>query len=1179
MRYSLPPILSIFCVLVLSALLSATELFAAPQLQQAMESVLKQTNIATLLQFSRQKADEYQTNKTKALQLAKTRGWFIRRDHDRGLMELQGVSKNGLPLYYMTSNSVAAQSTSADKVWPGAAANLHLDGTGMTAGEWDGGDVRVSHQEFNNTGSRRVIDKDGTSATHYHSTHVAGTIIAGGVQANARGMAYNATLHAYDWNNDESEMAEAAANGLLISNHSYGYSAGWTWNGYSYDWMGDTSISSEEDFQFGFYSDMTRDLDLVAVNAPYYLIVKAAGNDRGEGDGEWNHPKDGGDDGYDCIAYKAVAKNVLTVGAVRDIPGGYTQPSDVVMTSFSGWGPVDDGRIKPDLCGNGYELYSTYDKDDADYDSISGTSMASPNVTGSLLLLQEHYSTLHGSFMTAATLKALAIHTADEAGPNDGPDYMFGWGMLNTETAARTISDKDVNSLILEETYIPANPYSLTVSATGTEPLMVTVVWTDPAGTPVPDQLDPRTPMLVNDLDLRLQDGSNTWYPYILNVQNPSAAAATGNNDVDNVEKIVIPDPAAGNYTINITHEGTISGGSQNFSLIVTGIQNGDFVQVSTSDVSGVTAHSAVLSGSFTAEGTPPVTESGVVWGTLVNPTVTDNKYSTTGAASFSTTVTGLSASTHYYFRAYAINSDGITYGSNKSFTTPCGTLSAFPWSENFDDSAWPLECWSDFQLADAAGWQRSTSESRSGSGSLFHDDDNVSNSANDWIIPPAFDFSQQTDITLTFWQRENYASWIEYHSVRVSTDSDGNPDNGTWTEIYTGAGAEGSWQEVVLDLTAYAGEANVHIAFQYIGDYADEWWIDDVSITATTVIPNYDVNISLSGAGRVTAEGIDCPGDCTESYQSGTAVTLTATADTGFRFDQWQGDTDCLDGEVTVTAPVSCTAVFIRQYPLDVSVNGYGTVTAAGIHCPGDCSEMFDSGTVISLTATPANGSHFVEWSGDCSGSDCSVTMDQAHTISALFAEDPVITRTLAVTVNGSGTVTSQPPGIACTDSGNSCTADFVDGDTIRLTAAADAGSQAPFISWSGACSGSDTTCDLLMDQAKEVTATFNDASFALLVNVTGRGSGTISSSPPGISCGNDCSEQYASGTVVTLTAAPAENSFFTGWQGNCSEPAGTPPSTVCTVTMQQAETVSGEFDRSFNWLLFYQIFTAGGK
>ncbi len=569
--------------LVILSWVSTTSLLA--QSKSEKQDIIAQTNVTYLRAQSDMLRQTAEKEKKLAVKKAKQNNWIISKEIERkGYMELQRLNADGRPMYYMTNNANAAATVSTNEVWAGGSAGLDLDGTGMIAGEWDGGDVLTTHQEFNNTGTSRIVDKDGTSSTHYHSTHVAGTIVAAGVQANAKGMAYNATLHAYDWNSDNAEMATAASDGLLLSNHSYGYVAGWAWNGVWWEWYGDPSVSTEEDYRFGFYGWACAEWDNLARNAPYYLIVKAAGNDRGDGAGEPGHPQDGGADGYDCIGYRGNAKNILTVGAVRDVPGGYANPADVEITSFSSWGPADDGRIKPDICGNGYRLYSTDDEHDAAYYYLSGTSMASPNVTGSLLLLQEHYQETTGNYMRAATLKALAIHTADECGPNDGPDYMFGWGLLNTRKAADVITNREVSTIISEETLADGESFTLEVNASGTEPLVATIVWADPAGTPAPAQLDPTDIMLVNDLDMRISDGSSTYYPYMLDGQNPANAATTGDNDVDNVEKIVIDNPGAGPYTITIEHEGVITGDEQAFSLIVSGLGAANNVEVAYSD-------------------------------------------------------------------------------------------------------------------------------------------------------------------------------------------------------------------------------------------------------------------------------------------------------------------------------------------------------------------------------------------------------------------------------------------------------------------------------------------------------------------------------------------------------------------------------------------------------------------
>jgi hypothetical protein len=539
-----------------------------------------------LLEMAQTFEQNFNREHQKALAEAQRRGWPIRREFPDGtLLELQYLLPNGMPVYYQTTNLNAARTVSTDNVWPGGSGGLNLSGNGMTVGEWDGGAVRGTHQEL--TG--RVNQVDGVLTISNHSTHVAGTLIASGVVSNARGMAYQANLDAYDWNNDGAEMATAAAGGLLLSNHSYGFTRGWDFNSFGdgrWVWWGDPSVNLTEDYLFGFYDQSSQNWDDIAYNAPDYLIVKSAGNDRNDfgpaaGTQYWvwngstwvlSTTTRNPDGNYDCISHYGVAKNVLTVGAVDDIPGGYTSPSDVIMSTFSSWGPTDDGRIKPDIVANGVSLFSCVGSSNNAYSgTYSGTSMASPNATGSLLLLQQHYQNTHGGdSLRASTLKGLVIHTADEAGPALGPDYMFGWGLLNTETAAEVISNNGTDDHIIEENLYGYTNFEVQVNALGTEPLIVTICWTDPPGTPPAPALDPTTPMLRNDLDLRVMNGI-TYYPWVLNPANPAAAATTGDNNVDNVEKVYIASPSPGVYTVRVSHKSYISGDPQDFALIISG--------------------------------------------------------------------------------------------------------------------------------------------------------------------------------------------------------------------------------------------------------------------------------------------------------------------------------------------------------------------------------------------------------------------------------------------------------------------------------------------------------------------------------------------------------------------------------------------------------------------------------
>jgi hypothetical protein len=553
------------------------------------------TNASVLQQSAKLQADKERTTFSKLLTLSKERNWPMLKHGKNGqIMQLVGVDHLGLPLYLSTQNNIISAATiGTSSLWAGGSTGLNLSGSsdnmkGKMA-VWDGSGVRLTHVEL--TG--RVVQKDVPASIDDHPTHVAGTMIATGVNPVVKGMAFgDQQLIAYDFINDMSEMMTEAPN-LLLSNHSYAYNAGWVYNDTDKRWEFWGAPNATEDYKFGYYDDNTQLWDSIAYNAPYYLIVKAAGNSRIEngpavGATYWRMDQNGtfynagarpagisNNDGYDIISTTGVAKNILTIGAVNPITSGYGKPADVVMTTFSSWGPTDDGRIKPDVVADGLNVTSCFASSNTAYGTLSGTSMASPAATGSLFLLQELYSKGHsGAFLRAATLKAIVIHTADESGPSAGPDYQFGWGLIDMVKAAAVITSNNTDQQIYERVLQNGQSDTIKVVASGKGKLMATIAWTDPKATvDHTNTLNNRTKKLVNDLDLRIKNGNTAYLPWILDVANPANAATKGDNITDNVERVEVDNSTPGDTSlVIITHKGTLSRGSQAYSLIISGV-------------------------------------------------------------------------------------------------------------------------------------------------------------------------------------------------------------------------------------------------------------------------------------------------------------------------------------------------------------------------------------------------------------------------------------------------------------------------------------------------------------------------------------------------------------------------------------------------------------------------------
>jgi len=482
-----------------------------------------------------------------------------------------------------------AESVGANQLWTGGSTGLDVDGSTIYVGQWEAGsNTKIDASHLDLSGRVSGGQSGGNSS---HATDVA-LVLAGSGNTTTKGVAHQANLISYDIDSRFTEMtaiAYPAANGILVSNHSYSGTAGW-YSGGTPTWYGVKEISTTEDHKFGRYGSTgeglyDEDYDETASGKEYLTVVKAAGNEKEElgsapysrwayNGGAWNiesginlpvPEKDGGTDYYDCIPSGAMGKNVLTIGACQNLNSPYVSPSpsDIILQTSSGWGPSDDGRIKPDLVAPG-----------------SLTSFSTPVVSGVVALLQEAYFNKHSVYMTSATARGLLCHTAFEAGVTIGPDYQHGWGMVNAEKAGLTIKNSSNTDLIKELTLTngATNYFYLYASADGTE-AKLSISWTDVEGTPTtlvyaPSDLNKNTAMLINDLDLRLTKvcDSTIYSPYLLDATNPSAAATKGDNIVDNLE-IVEETLDKGWYVVEVSHKGTLDGSNpQSYTLISTGL-------------------------------------------------------------------------------------------------------------------------------------------------------------------------------------------------------------------------------------------------------------------------------------------------------------------------------------------------------------------------------------------------------------------------------------------------------------------------------------------------------------------------------------------------------------------------------------------------------------------------------
>ncbi len=242
------------------------------------------------------------------------------------------------------------------------------------------------------------------------------------------------------------------------------------------------------------------------------------------------------------------------------------------------------------------------------------------------------------------------------------------------------------------------------------------------------------------------------------------------------------------------------------------------------------------------------------------------------------------------------------------------------------------------------------------------------------------------------------------------------------------------------------------------------------------------------------------------------------------------------------------------------VQETGSITATSLSFNLSGLGLAVNPAAVALLVSADPSFGSATVHSAGRSINGD-TITFSQVDLASGAYFSlllDGQAALDVTIDQPGSGTVSSTSGGIDC---GSDCTELYPYGSVITLTATA--APTATFAGWSGACSGT-ADCSITIDESNSVTATFTLVNYSLSVAKTGNGAGTVSSVPGGIDCGSDCTEEYSSGSVITLTATATSGSSFAGWGGACSGVAGP----ICMVTVTEAQSVSAEFTRQMLYL-----------
>ncbi|MFK7758891.1 MAG: S8 family serine peptidase [Phycisphaerales bacterium] len=678
------------------------------------------------------------------------------------------------------------------------AAPYGLDGTGVTVFVYDGGSVRDSHDDF----SGRVTVIDSTSFS-FHATHVAGTIGGDGSTINAnRGMAPGVNILSAgfevpgglgagflytDPGDLEADYSEALSLGASISNNSIGSNV--AQNGYDCNWHGDYGITS------GVIDNVIR-----GSLGDQISVFWAAGNERGNGRCGTS---------YGTTAPPGNNKNSISIGALNS--------NDDSMTSFSSWGPSDDGRLRPVVsapgCQSGSDggVTSTGDGTDTQYITLCGTSMASPTAAGVGALILQDFRVQFPELGEPSNqlMKMLLVQGAEDI-LNSGPDYQSGYGSIRAQD---TIEFMRAGRFVEESVDQGASrSYTIEVDPGQTE-FKVTVVWDDPAGAPNVN------PALVNDLDLVVVDPSGTrHYPWTLNPESPSAGAVRTQEDhLNNIEQVFVENPQAGLWQVQVVGF-EINDGPQSFALgsaqdIGDGLLSLSMGQAALESVLPGTEVDVVVG---LQEGADTLVEGSVELSYRFNSggystlTMTDQ-----GDGTYQATIPGAQCGEQIeYFVSATGSQAGVVSvppaGAGGPVSIAVGEMVVLV-SDTFEsDAGWTVS-----GTAGDGGWVRGTpvdcasrgapGSDSDGSGQCWVSDNDAGNSCNSDIddgvtvlTSPVYSMPDGGQVSFDYWFADIPTGEVNGDEWAVDGSSDGGT---TWTRLRTVSSALQSWRSDTIDV------------------------------------------------------------------------------------------------------------------------------------------------------------------------------------------------------------------------------------------------------------------------------------------------------------------------------------------------------------------------------------------